>query len=87
VLVLARTKARRTRKEDTLTSEKGPAEGHKKKQSPLDKAIDKAQEKRQGGGSPDAVDKAIDKAQESGLTDKLAQKAKDRFLGGSASKR
>ncbi len=70
-----------------MTSEKGPAEGQKKKQSPLDKVIDKAQEKRRGGGSPDPADKAIDKAQESGLTDKLAQKAKDKFSGRSGSNR
>lgn len=86
-MVPARSKPQRTRKEHTLTSEKGPSEGQKKEQSPLDKVIDKAQEKRRGGGSPDAVDKAIDKAQEAGLTDKLAQKAKDRFSGRSGSNR
>ncbi len=43
------------------------------------KVIDKAQEKRRRGGAPDAADRAIDKAQESGLTNKLAQKAKDMF--------
>ncbi len=76
----ARSKPQQPRKEHTtLTSEKGSAEGQEKNQSSTDKAIDKAQEKRQGGGSPDAVDKAVDKAQESGLTDKAAQKAKDRF--------
>jgi hypothetical protein len=68
-------------------SEKKPAEGHKKEQSPLDKAIDEAQEKRRGGAPPDAADKAIDKAQEAGLTDKLAQKAKDKLSGGSGSNR
>ena len=70
-----------------MASEKGPAEGQKKNQSPVDKVIDKAQEKRRGGGSPDAADKGIDKAQESGLTDKLAQKAKDGFSGRSGSNR
>lgn len=64
-----------------MTNEKRPVEGQKKKHGPLDKAIDKAQEKRQGGKSPDLVDKSIDKAQESGLTDKLAQKGKDKLSG------
>lgn len=68
-------------------SEKKPAEGHKKEQSLLDKAIDEAQEKRRGGGPPDAADKAIDKAKEAGLTDKLAQKAKDKLSRGSGSNR
>ncbi len=70
-----------------MTSEKRPAEGHEKERSPVDKVIDKAQEKRRGGGPPDAADKAIDKAQEAGLTDKLAQKAKDKLSGRSSSGR
>ena len=79
-MLSAKSKAQQPWKEHTtLTSEKGSAEGQEKNQSSTDKAIDKAQEKRQGGGSPDAADKAVDKAQESGLTDKAAQKAKDRF--------
>lgn len=70
-----------------MASEKRPAEGQKKEHSPLDKVIDKAQEKRQGGKSPDAIDKAINKAQESGLTDKLAQRAKEKFSGRSGNNR
>lgn len=62
-------------------SEERPAEGHKKEQSPVDKIIDKAQAKRRGRKAPDFVDKAIDKAQESGFTDKLAQKGKDKLSG------
>ncbi len=64
-----------------MTGEKRPAEGRRKEHSPLDKVIDKAQEKRRGSKAPDFVDKAIDKAQESGLTDKLAQKGKDKLSG------
>jgi len=64
-----------------LTSEKGSGEGQEGNKSSTDKAIDKAQEKRQGGGESDTADKAVDKAQESGLTDKAAQKAKDKFSG------
>jgi hypothetical protein len=51
------------------------------KQNPLDKIIDKAQEKRRGRRSPGLLDKALDKAQQSGLTDKLAQKVKDKLSG------
>lgn len=66
-----------------MASEKRPAEGRKKAQTPLDQVIDTVQEKRRGRGgkSPDTIDKAIDKAQESGLTDKLARKAKDKLSG------
>jgi hypothetical protein len=64
-----------------LTSEERPAEDQKKEQSPLDKIIDKVQEKRRGSKAPDFVDKAVDKAQKSGLTDKLAQKGKDKLSG------
>ena len=63
-----------------MTRKKKPAEGQKE-QGPLDKLIDKAQEKRRSGKAPDFLDKAIDKAQESGLTDKLAQKGKDKLSG------
>ncbi len=70
-----------------MASEERPARGHGKEHSPLDRLIDKAQEKRRGARSPDAIDKAIDKAQESGLTDKLAQRARERFSGRSGRKR
>jgi hypothetical protein len=54
----------------------------KKKQSPLDKIIDKAQEKRRGGKAPGFfLDKAIDKAQKSGLTEKLGQKGRGKLFG------
>ena len=52
-----------------------------KKQSPLDKIIDKAQEKRRGGKAPGFLDKAIDKAQKSGLTEKLGQKGRGKLFG------
>jgi hypothetical protein len=70
-----------------LASEERPTEGQRKEHSPLDGLIDKAQEKRRGARSPGAIDKAIDKAQESGLTDKLAQKAREKFSGRSGSNR
>jgi hypothetical protein len=70
-----------------LASEERPPRGHGKEHSPLDKLIDKAQEKRRGGKSPGAIDKAIDKAQESGLTEKLGQRARERFSGRSDRKR
>jgi hypothetical protein len=60
------------RKEDTLAP---------KKQSPLDKIIDKAQEKRRGGKAPGFLDKAIDKAQSSGLTEKLGQRGRGKLFG------
>ena len=57
-----------------MSSEEGPAGGHKKEQGYLEKVLDKLQKKRRGEKSSDsAVDKAIEKAQELGLTDKLAQ--------------
>ena len=40
-----------------------------------------ARHRCRGGKSPDTVDKAVDKAQESGLTDKLAQKGKEKLSG------
>ncbi len=75
------------RKEDPLASEERPPEGRREEHSPLDKLIDKAQGKRRGVKSPDAIDKAIDKAQESGLTEKLAREARERFSGRSGRKR
>ncbi len=78
---------RRLRKEDPLAGEERPGKGRRKEHSPLDGLIDKAQEKRRGAGSPGAIDKAIDKAQESGLTEKLAQRARERFSGRSGRKR
>ena len=71
----------RGEEEDTLTGEERPAEGRKKEQSPLDRVIDKAQEKRRGTKASDFVDKAIDRAQDSGLTDKLVQKGRDKLSG------
>ena len=65
-------KLQQTRKEDTVP---------KKKQSPVDKIIDKAQEKRRGGKAPGFLDKAIDKAQKSGLTEKLGQKGRGKLFG------
>jgi len=57
-----------------LSSEEGPAGGHKKEQGYLEKVLDKLHKKRRDEKSSDsAVDKAIEKAQELGLTDKLAQ--------------
>jgi hypothetical protein len=53
----------------------------KKKQSPLDKIIDKAQEKRGGGKVPGFLDKAIDKAQKSGLKENLGQKGRGKLFG------
>ena len=65
-------KLQQTRKEDTVP---------KKKQSPVDKIIDKAQEKRRGGKAPGFLDKAIDKVQKSGLTEKLGQKGRGKLFG------
>jgi len=79
--------SRTTQKEDLSASKERPAKGHRKEHSPLDRLIDKAQEKRRGVNSPDAIDEAIDKAQESGLTEKLAQRARERFSGRSGGKR
>jgi hypothetical protein len=70
--VLYTGKPQQTRKEGTLA---------KKKQSPLDKIIDKAQEKRRGGKAPGFLDKAIHKAQKSGLTEKLGQKGRGKLFG------
>ena len=57
-----------------MSSEEGPAGGHKKEQGYLEKVLDKLQKERRDEKSSDsAVDKAIEKAQELGLTDKLAQ--------------
>ena len=57
-----------------MSSEEGPAGGHKKEQGYLEKVLDKLKKERRGEKSSDsAVDKAIEKAQELGLTDKLAQ--------------
>ena len=70
--VLYAGKLQQTRKEDTVA---------KNKQSPLDKIIDKAQEKRRGGKAPGSLDKAIDKAQKSGLTEKLGQKGRGKLFG------
>jgi hypothetical protein len=53
----------------------------KKEQNPFDKIIDKVQARRRGGKPPGFLDKALDKAQESGLTDKLAQRAKGKLFG------
>ena len=52
-----------------------------KKQSPLDKILDKTQEKRRGGKAPGFLDKAIDKAQKSGLTEKLGQRGRGKLFG------
>jgi len=70
--VLYTGKLQQTRKEDTVP---------KKKQSPLNKIIDKAQEKRSGGKAPGLIDTAIDKAQKSGLTEKLGQKGRGKLFG------
>ena len=70
-----------------MASKDKPARGHGKEHSPLDGLIDKAQERRRGSRSPDAIDKAIDKAQESGLAEKLAQNVRERFSGRSGKKR
>ena len=70
-----------------MASKERPAKGHREEHSPLNKLIDKAQGRRRGAGSPDTIDKVIDKAQESGLTDKLAQRARERFSGRSGRKR
>ena len=70
--VLYTGKLPQTRKEDTLAP---------KKQSPLDKIIDKAQEKRRGRKAPGFLDKAIDKAQKSGLTEKLGQRGRGKLFG------
>ena len=70
-----------------MASKERPAKGHRKKHSPLDGLVDKAQERRRGTGPPDAIDRAIDKAQESGLTGKLAQNIRERFSGRSGRKR
>ena len=70
-----------------MANKERPARGRRKEHGPLDGLIDKAQEKRRGAGSPDAIDKAIDKAQESGLTEKLAQNVRERFFGRSGKKR
>lgn len=66
-----------------MASEKRPTEGRKKAQNPLDKIIDKVQEKCRGRDreSPDTIDTAVDKAQESGPTVELARKVKDRLSG------
>jgi hypothetical protein len=66
--VLYTGKLPQTRKEDTLAP---------KKQSPLDKIIDKAQEKRRGGKAPGF----LDKAQKSGLTEKLGQRGRGKLFG------
>jgi len=70
--VLYTGKLPQKRKEDTMAP---------KKQSPLDKIIDKAQEKRRGGKAPGFLDKAIDKAQKSGLTEKLGQRGRGKLFG------
>jgi hypothetical protein len=70
-----------------LASEERPPKGRGKEHGPLDELIDKAQERRRGARSPDAIDKAVDKAQESGLTQKLAKNIMGRFSGRPGGKR
>ena len=64
-----------------MASKERPTRGREEERDPLDGLIDKAQERRRGTRSPDAIDKTIDKAQESGLTDKLAKNIMGRFSG------
>lgn len=55
------------------------AAGDQQDRSTVDSTIDKAQEYRGGEGEPDSVDKA----QETGMTDKIVNKLKSMFGGGS----
>ena len=59
------------------------AAGDQQDRSTVDSTIDKAQEYRGGEGEPDSVDKAVNKAQETGMTDKIVNKLKSMFGGGS----
>ena len=70
-----------------MAGEERPTRGRGAGHGPLDGLIDKAQERRRGAKSPDAIDKAVDKAQESGLTDKLAKNLMGRFSGRPGRKR
>ena len=70
-----------------MASKERPTRGREEERGPLDGLIDKAQERRRGTRSPDAIDKVVDKAQESGLTDKLAKNIMGRFSGRPGKKR